>query len=110
MKMDATTLKALRQSIAHWKRLATGKRKDDEGIYIEDCALCNKFFKNVDCASDCLGCPVRNETGFSHCTGTPWKRVRESLYRDGILSGKFRAEAREMLSFLQSLLPKNKKK
>lgn len=59
--MNATTLKALRASIAHWKRMATGKQRKHEAPNGDNCSLCARF--NNTWFSTCTGCPVANKTG-----------------------------------------------
>ena len=63
-----TTLEAMDKSIAHWKRLYTGNRKDGEECFAEDCALCEKFLSDT---WDCKGCPIAN-AGFLGCKGSPY--------------------------------------
>ncbi len=70
-----TTLEALDDSIAHWKRLYTGTRRENEGCFGEDCALCAKFY--IGGKSDCEGCPIA-EAGFRHCNGSPWEKCDEA--------------------------------
>jgi len=104
-KMTKETEEALRDSIAHWKRLSTGKARKDEGIYSEDCALCKLFFDGDSCND---GCPVKERTGFDLCRNTPWVDVDQAFYADpkwynGV---KFKKAAAAQLAFLKSLLPK----
>ena len=97
-------LKALKQSIAHWKRLATGKSRRGESIYDSDCALCKLFMDD-----DCRGCPVRQATRLSDCRRTPWIEVRDTLiWLKSKQDPAFKAAAKKQLEFLQSLLPVKK--
>ena len=112
MTIDRTTLTALKKSIAHWERLASGQRKRGEWIGPTHCALCKLFI-----AGDCEDCPVAEETGYSYCDGTPYEIVqayidaRFLVDRESILNSKeFKSAARKELRFLKSLLPKQKKR
>ena len=106
--MKATTLKALKQSIAHWKRLATGKCKPGETIGHKSCALCRMFCRKKSGALACVGCPVFFRTGATLCRNTPYYSVCAELMLSGQQSEVFKEEARNELKFLQSLLPKRK--
>ena len=112
MTIDRKTLAALKKSIAHWERLASGHRKRGEWIGPHQCALCKLFI-----ADECEGCPVAEETGYSYCDGTPYEIVqtyvdaRFLVDRESILnSQEFKSAARKELRFLKSLLPKPKQK
>jgi hypothetical protein len=100
--MNAKTLKALKQSIAHWRRLATGKTKRGEKPSGHYCPLCKLF------PGPCEGCPVMAETKQSDCWGSPWGEANWNYFNIGKRSGAFKAAAREELAFLKSLLPKRK--
>ena len=71
--MTRKTHDALKASIRHWKRLASGKRRKGEWMLSDDCALCGLFIED-------------------HC------------------GARFKAAARVELKFLESLLPKRKRK
>lgn len=110
--MTATALKALKASIEHWKRLATGKRKQDEDIGVSHCALCLEFITTY-----CRDCPVKKKTGLWYCEGTPYHEVNDvrehevyDLGKHGLNSKPFKRAAKKELKFLQSLLPKRRKK
>lgn len=103
--MNKETLKALRESIAHWKRLATGKRREGEHIGTRDCALCNLFL-----AKQCVGCPVAKSTGTFGCVETPYGKAAAARAMHGFDSPEFKSAARKELAFLQSLLPERKAK
>lgn len=45
--MTAIALKALKESIAHWRRLATGRRKGGEWPVESCCALCKQFINRA---------------------------------------------------------------
>lgn len=109
--MTPSTLKALKASIAHWRRLATGKRRLFERPAAEDCALCAKFCRQLvnqwgRISGTCDGCPVKNRTGRNTCLGTPYKAARNKWLIYGADSPEFKAAAKEELEFLESLLPK----
>lgn len=86
--MTKKTLTALRASIAHWRRLATGKRLPKE-------------------VPSAIYCPVRVATGNDFCESSPYWAA-EKAARFGLDSKEFKAAARKELAFLRSLLPKKK--
>ncbi len=100
--MNRKTLKALKGSIEHWERLASGQRKENENIGVSDCPLCVEFYQK-----DCIGCPVMAKTGEECCDSTPfkdaWRAHRFEL--NGFDSLKFKNAAKKELAFLKSLLP-----
>lgn len=116
--MEPKTLEALRESIAHWDRLASGNRKPGEMTGVDHCALCALFWtwdKKVDKPS-CVGCPVMARTGKKFCTGSPYEaamEVIEDLEDNGVPDDEtldhpdFKAAAMRELEFLRSLLPED---
>jgi hypothetical protein len=110
--MNAATLKALRSSIAHWRRMATGKAKQGERPSGIDCPLCEMF--RTDLLYDCRGCPVaesvpRRPNGTSPrqgCINTPYETARAASQDYGLSSPQFLLAASKELEFLKSLLPK----
>lgn len=106
--MNKKTLTALKRSIAHWERLANGKRRAYEDIGPEDCALCDLFLHK-----ECEGCPVFGKTLVRGCNGTPYSHahfvIMNSKMDDPFDDPLFRRAAKTELRFLKSLLPKNKK-
>lgn len=112
IKMNAKTLKALKGSIQHWNRLATGKRKKREGLGCSHCDLCKLYIynqKDSPTGGDmCVGCPVYEETGLKSCFGSPYHRASLILRDVGYDMDHelFKEAAREELEFLKSLLPK----
>jgi hypothetical protein len=101
-----TTKKAIRaldQSIEHWERLASGKRRAGEHIGSEHCALCKLFLFKLSFGV-CSGCPIAEDTGLRWCAGTPFKAAVESEYAAGLDSTSFRAAARRELRYLRGLL------
>jgi hypothetical protein len=101
--MKPETLAALKESIKHWERLATGKRKENESIFYPDCALCSLFYHNEPA---CVGCPVMEATGKEYCQDSPWLEVRRAYENYGHDPLRFYKTATRELEFLKSLLPK----
>ena len=96
---EQDTLRAIDDSIAHWKRLASGTAKPGEGIGAKDCELCEKFrFPSHN--PPCWGCPIANLTGLTMCDGSPYRDCRNDYYDHGKFSKQFRASAETMLEFL----------
>jgi len=124
--MDISTLKALQESILHWKEnLARAKAEkwDDVHIHAEDCALCKMFSTHTE--DTCVGCPVADKAGEASCNNTPYYDVRHSLVaiRETERAMKQRlipptpkalqarktiafAYIKDEVAFLESLLPK----
>lgn len=100
------TLNALKESISHWERLASGMQDVGEEPYYSDCALCETFDKNDN---NCAGCPVRIATGERDCEGSPYYEAQQEWERGDLFSPDFRKAAKVQLKFLQSLLPKKGK-
>jgi len=106
--MNRKTIKALKGSIAKWKRVV--KVPDTQFDSPHDCPLCGLF--NNDLLM-CDGCPVRGATGLLYCGGSPFfGLVRHTGSSDHIL-GIRKKGCRECirlakieLAFLASLLPK----
>lgn len=105
------TLAALKESIAHWERLASGNRHPNEDIVAKDCALCKLFLGLPDTVllQDCEGCPVRIKTGVSYCRVSPWADASRAAHKFGLDSEQFKEAALVELDFLKSLLPKENK-
>jgi hypothetical protein len=97
--MNSKTRKALMKSIQHWKRLATGKRRRNEVVGPQYCALCEMFIENLGCE----GCPVQQATGCSSCGETPYREANRHC-RD-LDSPVFKEAAAKELKFLKGLLP-----
>lgn len=104
--MNQKTLKALNGSIAHWKRLATGKRNDGEDISPECCALCKAFMAPIPPLNRCGRCPVSISTGKTLCGGSPYVNASFAQRIFGLDSPEFKSAAGNELRFLKSLLPK----
>lgn len=99
--MNKTTLKALKDSIAHWTRLYTGRTYPSEDISARSCALCSKFVQLPACGS----CPVKMKTGLSSCHGSPYMDAVRAKNMHGLRSKQFKEAALKMLEFLRDLLP-----
>ena|SRR3990172_4755174 len=65
----ARAIAALKDSIAHWKRIETGKLKRGESVDSEWCACCREFLGTVGAV--CSQCPINLRTRRSCCT-TPY--------------------------------------
>ena len=106
--MNAKTLKALKASIAHWKRFENGKQRQIEGTGSSSCALChiyNKFLYDEGCGE----CPVKLKTGRNYCQKSPWQNAERARRKYGYGSPEFKAAAKKERLFLESLLPKRKR-
>ena len=108
--MPPETLKALKESVAHWERLLACKTKQEleaEGYGAEHCALCEMFSENPQCN----GCPVAESTGEDSCDGTPYYKADKELDRYlgyWVVNPRKtfpRKQVKAELDFLKSLLP-----
>jgi hypothetical protein len=111
--MSDATLKALRESIAHWERMQA-KWDCGEEPYGDDCALCRRFYEyDAPDGDTCTGCPVMVRTGEHGCEGSPWyaARVAWSNLKNygenpkGERLQHWQAMAQKQIEFLRSLLP-----
>lgn len=103
--MNAKSKKALKDSIAHWRRMAAGTERENEAPCPHDCALCAAHPR-------CHNCPVKNLTGHGGCDNTPYTRAYEAWYgwRKGRGSEiEFREAATVQLNFLRALLPERER-
>lgn len=89
--------KALLASVAHWRRMATGKFRKGEMPSGDCCPLCKLH------SHGCSGCPVMASTGQPSCYGSPYYQARACFNVFGGNSASFRAAARMELRFLESL-------
>jgi len=107
-EMDERTRVALLGAIAKWEGIVRGEVRD---LGSGNCELCRTFYDNEDYDDDgnpdeCLGCPVRERSGWQHCKGTPygpWAMV--AGYSQTADTPERRAAAQAELNFLRSLLP-----
>ena len=100
-KLTERDRKALRESIRHWQRLASGTERLGETINNDSCPLC-QIYNNDEIRDEnrCLGCPIREDTGFPFCHGTPYQSVSDAMNRT---AEEFRAAAVVELSYLSHL-------
>lgn len=116
--MNTKTLRALRSSIAHHKRLLAGKRGEKLGP--KYCALC-KGFIGKPMTDHCEGCPVKEKTGVPFCEHTPYdslvwaefaleQSISESAQTQKAALEQFQKCEQAEIAFLESLLPKGAKK
>jgi hypothetical protein len=66
--MNSKTLKALKESIAHYDRMIAG---NVESIQANACALCQRFLAGK-CSTGNERCPVRKAHGKGDCRSSPW--------------------------------------
>jgi len=106
--MDAETLKALKESIEHHKRLKSCRTRieiNNEGYNAESCSLCKKFYKY----HGCKGCPVEKSTNLVNCSNTPYHELRIAIVTSGdkdLVKGSYLAPYHDAeIEFLESLLP-----
>lgn len=101
MIYDEQTMAALKDSIAHWRRMEEGE-SDNESPSGRHCALCKTFVKKNN---SCWGCPVMSATGLESCQGSPWLDANEKFHQYGMKRKEFIDAARKEREFLESLLP-----
>lgn len=94
--MDDRALKALKGSIAHWRRVEVDRR---EPVGVPYCPLCKEFYGKSSTPA-CGGCPISAKTGRTFCRGTP---VADYLGSDPEPIRRLIAGAER--EFLESLLP-----
>ena len=91
--MTPATLKALKASIAHWKRLETETARPKETIYGDACPLCKIFYAPMD--GTCDGCPVKMITKKDLCRGSPWLHAHLTYQSYGRKALEFKAAAKK---------------
>lgn len=115
--MNEITLKALKDSIAHWERMFLFTDKEEfkyERVGGSFCALCSIH-------RQCQNCPVKIRTKRSACRKTPYTNAHDaysnvfwtpekSPMRTKFIWNKWRVCALREINFLKSLLPKRKTK
>ena len=107
--LDGETLTALKGSVRKWWMIET---QGGENFGPQNCALCGMFFFF---RTDCNGCPVKAESGYSECYGTPESDfsahhlfTHNSCHRGdykGVQCAECVRLARDERLFLESLLP-----
>lgn len=98
--MDARTLKALKGSIAKWRRIVAGRGRDNGP---DNCPLCKVFNRP---GNACGGCPVAMKTRRPWCFNSPyddWEVI--ASYGQRADTPKLQRIAKRELKFLISLLP-----
>lgn len=106
--MDDETREALEGSIRKWEAIVAGTGEDNGR---SNCPLCQKFvLLHVTDETQCQGCPVKEHTGVSGCTFSPYEEWEE-LGINHINQADDREEAvaaaQAELDFLKSLRPKD---
>lgn len=104
--MKIETLKALKSSIAHWKRMRRSRKCGERPTYIH-CALCYRFNACV-CETANEKCPVYESTRQRGCAGSPFLKAYD-IFDDGSTEA-WKLAASDEIKFLESLLPKKKGK
>ena len=101
--MNKETLKALENSIEHWRRMMDGEGRDGECPSAQGCDLCAMFNPNGE--EKCEGCPVMEHTGRPICDDTPYYDALNAFnaQHDG---DAFLGHAKREYDFLCTLLPK----
>lgn len=108
--MDAKILTALKESIAKWEHNARAEKPGVVKLAAKDCPLCDLFLDD-----DCVGCPVRLNSGRCCCDSTPYWDAdnRYSAWAldpdNAEVRAAFHAAAQREVAFLKSLLPEEKK-
>lgn len=105
--------KALKESIEHWRRVASGTMKPGESVGAQHCALCLEFNHGKE---PCNGCPVKDRTGNRGCVGSPFDPFEKNLgwmdeaeFSRWLATDEARTLAAAELAFLESLLPEEGK-
>lgn len=98
--MDERTRVALEGSIKKWEEIVAGTGVD---LGYNNCPLCAEFLKknNVN-EENCVGCPVRERTGKTYCSDTPYDDWSDTPYDDWS-ECRARKYAQAELDFLKSL-------
>ncbi len=111
--MTPITLKALEESIEHWRQNLAAESPFDANTDGGCCALCIEFNSHMATGrKGCSGCPVAECTGIAECNLTPYYTARSALDRwkaypkDDRYRDDWRTSAQAELDFLISLRPK----
>lgn len=123
MKMTKATERALRKSIAKWRKNAQAQTPDDAHIFGDTCALCQQIVTisgyrgSRAVQHNCEGCPVKRAGERCDDGDTVWHKARRALIKwravvdfnddDDVADHRnaFSAAATRMADFLESLLP-----
>lgn len=98
MKMSKCAEKALRASIKHWE---VDILRDGGWPTRIDCELCNIYY----CSPTC---PISKKTGRSYCERTAYYSYRD-IHKNSENTPAMKKQARRMIKFMKSLLPKKGK-
>jgi hypothetical protein len=108
--------RALRKSIAHWKRMRDGKNKDRESPDSSSCALCLNYGTAFGCLDkDGDVCPLRRKFGVCGYFNekNPYWVAYNSWFKWNDRTGEglsaWIPAANRMIKALESLLPKKRK-
>lgn len=103
--MKPETLKALRESIAHWRRMRDTVDWDETPRGC-DCPLCERFCANEPhCELAGEKCPVYEKTGKGGCFATPWAEANSAYSQRLAYPEDWKYAADKMIKFLESLVP-----
>lgn len=106
--MNPETLTALKESIAHWKRMRDNPDCGETPGWT-DCAFCSLFAHGPEKKKWCEDCPIREATDLPACGGTPYCKAESAFRRlqDGVGTLQDWQEAAQAeIDFLEGLLPK----
>ena len=103
-------IKALDESIAHWRRLRDFKQKDGEKPDYDWCACCKLDDLRSEASPDyfpsvCLSCPVYDFTDEEACNGTPIRDASDA-WRRSMEAGDVKSADRELMHAEVSFLVK----
>lgn len=108
--MDIKTEHTIRSEIHKWRGVVEQDKLDQGRM---NSPLCQLFDPTGD--NKCKGCPVKERTGKPGCIGTlmdDWTAETDQQYGLGgrrVIGAKSYRAARAVLTFMQSLLPKEKR-
>jgi hypothetical protein len=111
-KFTAEEVKAIKDSRAHWRRLAKGTQRPKENIFADSCALCDIFFGHCTCQVRDVLCPIRAKYGVcGRDDKNPWAAARNaSDSGSNLRTVGFKREAARMADAIDALLPKAPRK
>lgn len=101
--MTKKMLAALKESIAHYECMYSGK--EPMGAAQSDCALCAAcgYDHDEDTDPNCTICPVYRRTKRRDRKGTPYWEFFNWVYRNKL---RAKGPCKREIAFLKSLLPK----
>jgi len=106
MRITQRQAKALEGSVEKWWKIVKGTGVD---AGVNNCPLCQLYYHHSSGLyyNTCKGCPVRNDTQYADCRGTPyyrWKDLFGLWVNKKARTKKQKAAAQAMLSYLEDLL------